>query len=140
MARSDPHAGGPTGSEVRQRNVDVRFRLTQSEAEALDRAVASQGFSGQSARGDWIRWRLGLLHPPVSSSKKTVGPRFPISGGQQLVAALADVGKQIRQVAALTNTGPAVAGASVQNQIEAVLLGAEAAIAAVLAAAARNDK
>lgn len=140
MARSDPKAGGGTGSEVRQRTIDVRIRLTPVEAEVLDRAVAEQGFGGPSARGDWIRWRLGLLQPRAISFKKATGARYPFSGGQRMVAALADVGKQLRHIDALLSEGPAANDASLRVQVEAVLSITEAAISAVVDAAAKDGE
>jgi hypothetical protein len=86
-----------SGSETRQRNNDVRVRLSEDEIEMLDAAVRQAGFSGQQARGNWIRAQLGLL-PLQEPSATASHQRVPLPGGQALLASLGKIGTDLRKL------------------------------------------
>ncbi len=89
-----------SGSNARQRSNDVRIRLSAEEIIAFDEAVATAGFQGPTARGDWLRAQIGV--EATSPRRETPAhQRVPLRGGQALLAELGRAGVSLTKISAL---------------------------------------
>lgn len=79
------------------------MKLTAENYAALIAHIAAAGFSGEHAKQDWLRSHVPQMHAakPVRKARPLkVDRRMPLSGGQEALALLGNVGGDLRAMRA----------------------------------------
>lgn len=95
---------GPPKSRAafRPRREDFRIRLSPDDHAKLLAHIADKGFTGPSAKQDWLRSLIPAMAPPRktrASRSEDTAQRMPLPGGQEALALLGNVGIDLREAA-----------------------------------------
>lgn len=95
---------GPPKSRAasRPKREDFRIRLSPDDHAKVLAHIADNGFTGTSAKQDWLRSLIPAMAPPRksrASRAEDTAQRMPLPGGQEALALLGNVGVDLRETA-----------------------------------------
>lgn len=92
--------GTPKSSAAaRPRREDFRIRLSPEDHAKVLAHIADRGFTGPSAKQDWLRSLIPAMAPPRArraSRVEDTAQRMPMPGGQEALALLGNVSVHLR--------------------------------------------